>query len=160
MTSEQEGNTEIPKGHPPNEEQLFYIEWGRETLKENIANLNSAFKLFITLDTTLLSAYLGFYEKAFGNTFSYTWQAILPAGAIFFSLVTSIVGFFPWSISVDLTKPSKISEYKEKREKHKSYCLIFAAVMLVVGLAGLLLARLFPVPGSSLITSPLPTPTP
>lgn len=160
MTAEQIEAPEVLESVAPTGEDLFYVEWGKETLKENIAILNSMFRLFITLDTTLLSAYLGFYEKVFGSTFSLSWQAMLPAVAVIVSLTASIVGIYPFGQAVNLAAPQAIREYKEKRARFKSSCLAVAAVALVLGLVALLVARLAPAPVSSFTLSPLPTPTP
>ncbi len=140
-----EDNVEITKGIPPSKEDSFYIEWGKESLKENIAVFNDTFKLLITLDTVLLSAYLGFYDKVLGNLPFISWQAILPAICVIISLIASVIGIYPFSKSVHLSVPQEIRRYKERRSKFKSVFLTIATFTLVVGFIALLIARVIPV---------------
>lgn len=142
----QGADSEILEGSPPSKEDLFYLEWGRETLKENINTVNSTFRLFITLDTALLSAYLAFYEKALGGTFSLSWQAISPALAVIISLGASIVGIYPFGHAVNLSAPQAIRDYKEQRATFKNTCLAIASIALLAGFVALLAARLAPLP--------------
>jgi hypothetical protein len=156
MTHQHKDSPGLIQGTHPSREESFYVEWARETLKHNIEVLNSTFKLFITLDTALVSAYLGFYEKAFGCTLSVSWQALLPPLFVVLSLVTSILGIYPFPLTVNLAKPMAVKEYKERRARCKGRFLKAASVFLVLGLVALMVARVVPLPQPS--TSPLPTP--
>ena len=148
MNADNVEDSTVLDGTPPSKEDLFFVEWGRETLKESISTLNDAFKLFITLDTLLLSAYLGFYEKVLGNSYFLSWQAILPALLIIVSLVFGIIGIYPFAKSVNLAAPQEIRQYKESRLAFKSRCLVFASGALVLGFVAFLLARVtLPVTG-------------
>jgi hypothetical protein len=160
MTIDRVDDSEMLEGAAPTKEDLFYLEWGKSTLKENLAILNGMFRLFVTLDTTLLSAYLGFYDKVFGAEFSLSWQATLPPVFVIVSLIASIVGIYPFGQRVNISAPQEIRKYKEKRARFKSRCLAVAAIMLILGFIVLLVARLAPVPVSSFPSSSLSTPVP
>jgi hypothetical protein len=131
--------TEILRGEKPSGEDIFYKEWGQETLKENIATLNDAFKLFITLDTTLLSLYLGFYDQV---SVCPSWLKIVPASLVIISLVASVVGIYPAAVRVNLEMPQEVKTYKLKRSEFKERCLILACATLVLGFVILLAARI------------------
>lgn len=130
----------IIKGQKPSQEDMFYIEWGKVTLKENISALNDAFRLFITLDTALLSAYLGFYDEIKVHP---PWLKMLPATLAVLSLLSSIVGIYPASVGVDLRIPEEIKTYKIRRARFKGRCLLIASAALVCGFITFLVARWF-----------------
>ena len=143
------------EGSPPSKEDLFFTEWGRETLKENISVLNETFKLFITLDTILLSAYVSFYDSVLASALPFSWQTIAPAFCIMLSLSASIIGIYPFPIKVNLAAPDKIREYKEKRSNFKRVCLAIAAIALVGGFLVFLVAKMsLPLYTQSQLTSP------
>jgi hypothetical protein len=129
----------IAEGTKPSTEEVFYKRWGEETLKENIATLNSTFRLFITLETGLLSAYLGFYDKL---VLSPSWLKVIPAALVITSFIISIIGIYPSATKVNLSVPEDVKAYKQKRAKFKGRCLIIASVALIAGFVSLLIARL------------------
>ena len=147
------------KGVPPTREDQFYIEWGRKTLKENISILNNMFKLFITLDTVLLSTYLGFFDKVLEDISPFSWQVISPAICILLSMTFSIIGISPFPISVSLVAPDEIKSYKARRSKCKNKCLGISAIALVCGFVILFIVRIVMVSSSSALQITL-TPSP
>jgi len=159
MSTSKVRKEDIIEGVLPSMEDIFYLEWGKETLKENISILNDTFKLFITLDTILLSAYLGFYEKVLENLPSLSWQTIIPALCVIISLTTSLIGIYPFPKSVNLSAPQEIKKYKEIRLKFKSICLMVAAFTLVCGFIVLLVARILPIPALGPTLQPTLQPT-
>ncbi len=130
--------TDMIQGEKPSEEELFYKRWGWETLKENISILNDVLKLFIVVDSAILSAYLGFY----GKFTIYPWIKIVLFILLIISLCSSIVGIYPFSMKVNLNKPQEIKILKLKRVKFKGQCLVIAPVTLIVGFVALLIAIL------------------
>lgn len=129
----------IAEGRKPSAEEIFYKKWGEETLKENIATLNSTFRLFITLETGLLSAYLGFYDKL---VLSPSWLKVMPAALVITSFIISIIGIYPSATKVNLSVPEDIKAYKQRRARFKGCCLIIASVALIAGFVSLLISRL------------------
>jgi len=130
--------TDILQGEKPSEEELFYKRWGWETLRENISIVNDVLKLFIALDATILSAYLGFY----GKVAICPWIKIVLFILLIFSFCSSIVGAYPFSMKVNVNKPQEIKSYKSKRVKFKGRCLAIASGTLVVGFVAFLIAIL------------------
>ena len=124
---------------PPSAEDIFYQEWGLETLKNTIATLNSTFRLFITLETVLLSMYLGFYDKL---VLSPSWVKVIPAVFVIASLVSSIVGIYPFPTKVNLSVPEQIKAYKQERAKFKARLLKYASATLILGFVSLLVLLL------------------
>ncbi len=121
---------EVIQGEEPTGEELFYKKWGWQTLQENIKVQNDVLKIFITLDTAILVAYLGFYDK-----FSIClWIKILLFALVTTSLLSSIVGIFPKPIKVNLNMPYEIKTYKEKRSRFKSTCLIISIISLILSI--------------------------
>lgn len=92
----------------PSSEDLFYIEWGRETLKNSIKVLNGVLSQFITLDTALLAALIGFFNKIGANT----WVKVLSGAFLMVSLVIALIGQIPTGKVIDLRMPLLIKEYK------------------------------------------------
>ena len=43
------------KGRPPTEEEIFYLEWAKESLKKNIENADAVLAQFLTLNTALIA---------------------------------------------------------------------------------------------------------
>ena len=129
----------IVEGEEPSAEQVFYHQWALTTLKDNIATLNSTFRLFITIETALLAAYLGFYDKI---ALSPSWLKAIPGVLFTISFITSIVGIYPFAVRVDASEPENIRAYKQGRAEFKGRCLRLALATLIMGFIFLLLARI------------------
>jgi succinate dehydrogenase/fumarate reductase cytochrome b subunit len=130
--------SDIIQGQKPSEEELFYKQWGWETLKNNISTVNGVLKQYITINTVLLSAYLGFFEKIAINY----WVKIVLFILLILSFIISIIGIFPFPINVSLNKPYDIKTYKEKRAKCKNLCLVLATCSLIIAFVIFLVAIL------------------
>lgn len=124
---------------PPSAEDIFYQEWGLETLKDNIATLNSMFRLFITLETALLTLYLGFYDKL---VLSPSWVKVIPAALVIVSFISSFIGIYPRATKGNLSIPEDMKTYKQKRAQFKGRILSFAWVTLILGFVSFLVLRL------------------
>ena len=111
----------------PSKDEIDYINWGKETFKENIQIINDIFKLLITVNVSLFSIYCGFYKIL---SIRPLWLKILPASLIIISLVISIIGVYPWPIRVDLRRPYEIRNYKLKKATIKGLYLFIAAIVL------------------------------
>jgi len=129
---------QVLRGETPSEEEVFYKDWCRETQKENIGVQNETFRLFITLDTALLSLYLGFFERI---SISCTLLKLASPALIIGSLISAILGIFPFGVTVNPYVPAEIKDYKKARERYKGFWLAVSAVLLVAGLIALLIAR-------------------
>ncbi|MDP8200624.1 MAG: hypothetical protein P9M11_00615 [Candidatus Tenebribacter burtonii] len=119
----------ILNGEEPKEEELFYKEWGWETLRENIKIQNDIFKLFITLETIIITTFLGFYLiidiHVCVKNIIFTLLTL--------SLISSIIGIYPFAMKVNLNNPDKIKSYKSKRMKTKELLLKLSFLLLFAG---------------------------
>ena len=118
----------IQKGTAPSDEDKFFIEWGRETVKENIKVLNDSLRLFITLDTAIISGYLTFFEKI--NIHSNILK-IIPISVVIMSLIIAICGVYPTSIEISMISPSQIKNFKQDRFNSKKRGLFWSSLFLI-----------------------------
>jgi hypothetical protein len=106
------------------------LQWGRDTVKENLARCFEAHKAILTLSTSLL-----------GGTAAFLKEDVLPqpyrgaALALFFvSLLLSFIGLVPFESTVDLRVPADISSHKTRALRFKRCLLAGAGAALVLGL--------------------------
>jgi len=129
---------DISEEQNPHPEELFYKQWGWETLKNNISIVNDVLKQFVAINTALLSVYLGFFEKI---TVCF-WGKIILFILLIFSFSISIIGIYPFPIKVNLNEPADIKAYKEKRAKYKNRCLVLVSCSLIFAFVIFLVAIL------------------
>lgn len=118
---------DIQTGESPKEEDLFYKQWGWESLKESISIINDVLKIFITIDIAILSAFLGFYDKISMDSFT----KIILFIVLIISLFFAIVGIYPFPTKVKLNVPNEVKCYKQERMRFKSICLALSAILLL-----------------------------
>ena len=111
------------KAEKPTSEDLFYIRWGRETRRDNIAVLNNVLRQFITLDTALLAALIAFFDKIE----ICKWIKVLSCVLLMFSLAMALLGIIPRSSHIDLRQPDLIKAHKDKVLTWKK-CLMWISV--------------------------------
>ena len=129
----------VLNGEEPKEEELFYKEWGWETLRENIKIQNDIFKLFITLETIIITTFLGLYLTI--NIYACVKNIIFTLLAL--SLISSIIGIYPFAMKVNLNNPSEIKSYKSKRMKTKGLLLKLSFLLLFAGFLTFFFAILY-----------------
>lgn len=119
----------VMAGSPPSEDEEFYVLWGRETLKNNLAFTNDVLRQLVTLNTALLGGSIAFLdEKLISSTFKGGIVVLF-----FLSLITSFVGMMPYQHSVDLRLAEEIRQHKENAFRWKRYCLWVAGILLASG---------------------------
>jgi hypothetical protein len=123
-------NEDIIEGTEPTEEEKFYMLWGLESLKNNISILNKILRQLVTLDTALLGGSIAFLNDDIINYSFKIWVVFL----FFLSLIIAFIGNLPYESRVDLRKPQRIKEHKEKTFKHKRRYLWGSAIVLALGL--------------------------
>ena len=97
------------------EEDIFYIEWNRETIKKNIEIAHGVLTQMLTLNTALLGGSVIFFSQ---GTMGKSYQFI--AAALFFlGLAISFLGIFPHSSTISSISPSEIKEHKNRALKRK-----------------------------------------
>ncbi|MCD8031147.1 MAG: hypothetical protein LUF85_10100 [Bacteroides sp.] len=118
------------QGRPPTEEETFYLDWGRESLKNNIRLSNDILKQQITISSALLGVSLIFQEILTTNSIK-----IAVVLSFFLSLIIAFIGLLPYERKVLLEVPAEIKSHKLKALRHKRYYLWTSALCLVVGFA-------------------------
>lgn len=118
------------KGLRPTNEDEFYLNWGKESLKNNIKLSNEILKQIITLSTALLGLTI-IYEKIV----SVEILRIIVLLLFFISLVVSLLGVLPFEGTISLNSPTEIKEFKRKVLKHKRIYLWISGGGLTLGFA-------------------------
>lgn len=133
---EDKNKKEPNAGQKPSSNDDFYLDWGKESLKNNIKLANDILKQLITLSTALLGVSI-IYEKIVENENLRVVVLIL----FFLSLILSLLGILPYEKKVALNSASKIKEHKEKALKHKRIYLWLSGAGITFGFA-IILAEL------------------
>lgn len=120
----------VQKGKKPTEEHLFYLKWGQETIKNNIALANGILKQLITLSSALLGLSI-IYESIVTSEILKIFVLI----SFFASLIVAFLGLLPYEDKVNIHAPLDIKEHKKKALKHKRRFLWISAIALVFGFA-------------------------
>jgi hypothetical protein len=131
-----EGKNKPQIGQKPTNEDDFYLDWGKESLKNNIKLSNDVLKQLITLSTALLGLSI-IYEKIVENEILRVIVMIL----FFLSLLLSLLGILPYEKKILLNSASQIKQHKVKALKHKRFYLWFSAAGITFGFA-IILAEL------------------
>jgi hypothetical protein len=121
---------EILEGRPPSEEEKFYLQWGRETFKRNLAFANDLLRALITLTAALLAGTVGLLSE----TVVHPAFRVIVTGLLLLSLTAALVGAFPYRADVDLRVPALIRLHKENAQRVKLRWLARAGTLL--GVAG------------------------
>lgn len=132
-------------GQQPSAEELFYIEWARETKKRNIAVATDALQKLVTLNCALLGGSLVLY----GKTILPSWIQPIVVVVFFLSLLSSVYGIIPQMREADSHDPADIREKKELTLKNKIWTLRIASFFLIVGFA----VSILTIPFGALFTS-------
>ncbi len=119
------------EGRPPSPEEVFYLQWGREALKNNINLLNDVLRQLVTLDTALLAALIGFLHEIQIPE----WSKAIVLSSVSISLLLAFIGVLPYRAEVDLRKPEHIRVHKEKALSYKRRFLTVAAIFFFLTFA-------------------------
>ena len=119
-----EDDIPIPVGEKPTDEDRFYLQWGRETIKNNIALVNDILKHLTTLNTALIGGSIVFID-----------QGVMHQGAkvavivIFFvALFISFLGLLPYQSNFSPKNISAIKNHKRKALTYKCRVLNSSAI--------------------------------
>jgi len=126
------------QGQPPTEEDLFYISWGYETVKNNIALCNDILKQIITLSSALLGVSI-IYDHIVSNE----TLKIFVLLSFFISLIIALIGLLPYENNVSLDTPEEIKTHKRTALTHKRRYLWSSAMFIVIGFALIIAELLF-----------------
>lgn len=130
-------------GRPPSDEDLFYTQWARETLKSSINLANDVLKQLLTLSTALLGGSVLFLaENMMPGLLRFL--AIL---SFFAALIVSFLGVLPYEAHLDIKNVTAIRNHKQRTLDHKRKYLWGSALCSALGfgivIAGLLIKQLF-----------------
>lgn len=98
----------IYQGQKPSKEDLFYIEWGRESVKNNIDNANTVLSKLLTLNTALIAggAFFGSAKLSEGI------PSLAPI-LFFIGLALAFIGIMPHESNINTISPSSIKYHKD-----------------------------------------------
>jgi len=129
-------NEEVLQGQPLTESDLFYLEWGKETVKKNITLANEILKTIITLSTGLLGASI-IFDKIVENEILRLFVLL----SFFAALVISFLGVLPYEKVIKLSEPGNIKSHKRNALQHKRIYLWSSSFSIILGFS-LIIAEL------------------
>ncbi|WP_109124981.1 hypothetical protein [Dyella sp. C11] len=120
----------IQTGRQVTEEEKFYLDWGRESLKANLQLANNVLQQLLTLSTSLAAGGVLFLSKE-----TVPAWLIAPVLLMFMlALVASLWGIFPYGGVINLSSPAQIQAHKTRALRHKRRFITIAFALLMVGL--------------------------
>lgn len=126
-------------GSAPSEDDLFYLEWGKETTKKNIENAHGVLTQFLTLNTALMGGSVVFLSP---SAVDKAWQTIA-LGLFFIGLFISFVGILPHETTANLISPSEIKQHKEIALHRKRVFMWLSAFSTGAGLLAISVAVVY-----------------
>jgi len=114
----------------PTDEELFYQDWGRETLKANIGIATEVLKQLITINVALLGGGAAFLEGSDVGSLS---RALI-LFSFFVGLIVSLLGVMPTESKVDIRIPKEVKRHKSKALNRKRLFLGVSAGFTIFGL--------------------------
>lgn len=126
-------NTENLDGDTPtdrilSEEESFYLEWGRESQKNNLVYLNDLLGKCIPVNAALAGGAV--VQTSVENE---TLRIIIIASFLL-ALIFSFLGYLPYERKIDISNPNKIKAHKEQAVNHKRTYVWIAAFFMIFGL--------------------------
>lgn len=121
----------VIKGAPPSAEELFYLQWARETQKRNSDLANQVLRQLVTLYASLLGGSIVFLKKEFLR--SPYWETVMIL--FFLGLVLAFVGSMPYEGRVDVRQPQEIKRHKQSALAWKRFFLWSAGLSGALGFA-------------------------
>ena len=113
----------ILQGRAPSEEDDFYIEWARETIKRNTSLVNDLLAKMVVLTTALIGAGIGVFDKVAIAPMFRIAVLLLMLG----SLTASLWGLYPYIGQVDVRVIEFIKLHKEYANRVKLFRLALPA---------------------------------
>lgn len=121
------------EGKELNDEDKFYLQWGRDTLRNNISLVNDILKQLVGINSALLGVGI-VYDEIVDNEF----LRLLILIFFLVSLGSSFLGLLPYEDLVDSNSPSEIKTFKNNALKHKRRFLLSGTIFLAAGFLGAL----------------------
>ena len=127
----------IPIGEPVSDFDNFYLDWCRETIKNNISLSNDILKQLITLNTALLGVNIIFESIVFNHLLKFLILIFF-----FLSLIIALLGVLPYQNRIVPFSPDDIKNHKDEALRHKLKYLWTSATFLIIGF-GIVLGELY-----------------
>jgi hypothetical protein len=126
-------------GQEPIEEDLEWLKFGRDMIKESPKVLDEAAKSFLALGSSLLTVYTGalaifkLNERASGP---YSWAIIFIPIVLWLSSISCLAYvYFPDRCNFHTNSPSEIERVTQDISKKKSFRLKIGSILFVAALA-------------------------
>ncbi len=133
------------------EEDVFYKEWGKESLKRSLPFVNDVLQRLLTLNTTLIAGSFLLRDDALAAV----WR-IGAAFCFLTSLTLCLLGMLPYARAFSVYAPREVQKHTEAALRVKRRWLSAAAFALVLGFLvaiGGLVGRCVHSPQSSAVES-------
>lgn len=111
------------------DEDEFYVEWAKESVKNNLVFANDVLQRLVTLNGVLLAGSIAFYDE---RIIPSRWKPYVLA-CFLLSLVVSFLGMLPYEGKVDPRVPADIKRHKQRALKFKRFLLLASAFLLAAG---------------------------
>jgi ribose/xylose/arabinose/galactoside ABC-type transport system permease subunit len=116
---------------PLTEEDEFYLDWGQETVKNNISLVNDVLKQCVSINGLLLGGSILFIEQ---TRIDGSVRVVIVLCFVA-SLASAFFGVLPFKGNVILERPSEIKLHKAAALSHKMKWLLASAALLIIGLS-------------------------
>ena len=117
-------------GEPLDEEDIFYLEWGQESVRSNLQHARDTLKQLLTLNAGLMGGGVVFLEEArIGRAQGFVLSAF------FIALVLAFVGVLPYEGKVNLDSPTSIRDHKRRALAHKRAFIWASGLIMLIGFA-------------------------
>ncbi|MFQ5962659.1 MAG: hypothetical protein ACE5KZ_00060 [Candidatus Scalinduaceae bacterium] len=116
-------------GKPASKEDVFYVRWAQESIKNNIDTTNKVLGQLLNLNAVLLGGSIVFVDKDLMNE-------QFKVAVIFLFLISMIVAFLgnlPYEGKVYTDIPEEIKNHKARALKHKRFFLWFSSCIMLTG---------------------------
>ncbi|WP_143063041.1 hypothetical protein [Halopseudomonas bauzanensis] len=123
----------------PTEDEMFYRQWGYETVKANISTANDVLRLLITVNVALLGGGAAFLHE---STIAEGVRIVLLV-SFFIALTIALIGVYPKESKIDARIPSDVKQHKDAVLQRKRLFLKLGSGFTLAGL----LASIFAVTG-------------
>lgn len=125
----------IVKGQKPTCEELFFREWGYETIKNNIETVNKLLQQFITLNVALIGGNIAFLSP---SNIAAPYR-IVSLFLFFLGLILAFLGVLPYESKVNIDIPDQVKAHKksalaQKRKFLWSCCSVMGGGLLVASI--------------------------
>lgn len=116
------------QGRKPTEEDLFYWDWAKDTLKNSISLVNKVLVIILTLNSALLAVSVFFNNDTLPQK-----EKLIVILSFIFSLLIALIGLIMYEGKVQLDTPSTIKKHKVDAFKYKKVFLFSSLIFLFLG---------------------------